>query len=419
MNSQLTAEQTKQGAEAGKLVGKAVTKLLLQNPFYGFLTCSLDLVQDFGIDTACTDGKQIKYNPAFFLGLDPELPVKGGQKEIQGIMAHEVLHVAYKHHTRRGERDADLWNQACDHVINHELIDAGFTLPDWGLHEARFKGMSEEQVYTILAKEQPPKQNGGGGNGSQGQNGQKGQPSKKAANMGGVQDCPNPNDPNAPASQADKTEAEQDINRKVAQAAQQAKNRGTVPGFAKRLIEELYKPVINWREVLAEFVSRAFVQDYTMRRPNTAYLSQGFYLPSLHRENTAELAILIDTSGSIGQKELNVFASELIDICEVAKPERVTVVYVDSQVNHVDVFEQGEDIKLAPHGGGGTDFKPGFRKLDEMGAQPACAIYFTDGWCDSYPPEPEYPVLWGCTDAGRLGNPPFGQGLYADLNQAV
>jgi predicted metal-dependent peptidase len=67
--------------------------------------------------------------------------------ELAGVLAHEVMHPALQHHTRRGDRDQKRWNMACDYAINPLLLDAGLTLPKDVLIEYRFCGMSAERIY--------------------------------------------------------------------------------------------------------------------------------------------------------------------------------------------------------------------------------------------------------------------------------
>jgi len=117
--------------------------------------------------------------------------------------------------------------------------------------------------------------------------------------------------------------------------------------------------------------------------------------------------VAVDTSGSISDSEVNSFASEISAI--LADFDTTThVVYCDTGVASVEQFQQSDlPLKLHPKGGGGTDFKPPFRWVNKKGIQPSCLIYFTDLLCSSYPPEPDYPVLWVDT-AGRR-TPPFGE----------
>ena len=107
----------------------------------------------------------------------------------------------------------------------------------------------------------------------------------------------------------------------------------------------------------------------------------------------------VDTSGSIGTKELEQFAGEISAICEEVQPETIHVVYCDAAVQDVQEFGPSDPLELEPKGGGGTDFRPVFEWVDNKDITPACLIYLTDLDCSSYPDPPAYPVLWA-TDSG-------------------
>jgi len=70
--------------------------------------------------------------------------------------------------------------------------------------------------------------------------------------------------------------------------------------------------------------------------------------------------------------------------------------YVDTQVRRVDYFTQEDlPLKIETTGGGGTDFRPGFKKVEELGIDPVGLIYFTDMECNRFPETvPDYPVIW-------------------------
>jgi predicted metal-dependent peptidase len=86
-----------------------------------------------------TDGRRIVYNPAFVESLAP--------KELEAVLAHEVMHCALGHHCRRGERDPRLWNEAADFAINPLLMANGFTLPEDALLDPAFDNLSAEEIY--------------------------------------------------------------------------------------------------------------------------------------------------------------------------------------------------------------------------------------------------------------------------------
>jgi hypothetical protein len=121
-----------------------------------------------------TDGSRIVYNRAFVDQLKPA--------ELEGTLAHEVLHCALGHQCPRGEREPELWNQAADFAINPILIGNGFTLPAGALLDPAFNNLSAEEIYARLLQRGTgtkiaPKQGqqqapGAGGNGSSSQGGQ-------------------------------------------------------------------------------------------------------------------------------------------------------------------------------------------------------------------------------------------------------
>ena len=124
-------------------------------------------------------------------------------------------------------------------------------------------------------------------------------------------------------------------------------------------------------------------------------MQSGLYLPGLHGAEIPEIAIAIDTSGSVDNEALSQFASELSDIL-ASYPMNITVIYCDSDIQGVDHFGRDDlPIELAPCGFGGTDFRPPFEWIEnEMPIQQKALVYFTDLECDRFPEEPDYPVLW-------------------------
>lgn len=131
-------------------VVKARTALILAHAFFGSLAMRLIPVERSDVETMATDGKFLFYSRKFLDAITASVTTF--------VVAHEVLHCALGHHCRRGNRDHKLWNIACDYVVNWLLKEAGFTLPDWVLVDARFAGMKAEQVYEILRKEQQAQQ---------------------------------------------------------------------------------------------------------------------------------------------------------------------------------------------------------------------------------------------------------------------
>ena len=127
-------------------IQKARTTLLLDHPFFGTLLFRLGAKACSSIATMATDGKSLFYNTEFVDTLNAA--------ELAGVLAHEVMHPALQHHTRRDDRDQARWNMACDFAINPILLDAGLTLPKDVLIDNRFRGMSAERIYNLIEEDE-------------------------------------------------------------------------------------------------------------------------------------------------------------------------------------------------------------------------------------------------------------------------
>ena len=376
---------------------KARTRLILSQPFFGSLALRMALIEQPDIDTMATDGKAVFYNPAFVDGLSMD--------ELVGVFAHEVMHPACNHHTRRGERDPERWNAAADYAINPILIESGFTLPADALIDPSHAGQSAEAIYNRLP---PPSEGGGANAGNQSGNGDGSSlQAPDPGRCGGVIDAPG-------KSQTDNAQAEAEWRQALAQAATLAKNAGKMPGDLERLVEETLNPKADWRDLLRRFVEMSAKQEYRWTPPNRRFVHQGLYLPSCRSEQMPPIVVAIDTSGSVSQNDVNQFAAELTDIFMSCAPEEIHVVYCDSRIRNVESFTpQDLPLALRPRGGGGTDFAPPFEWVEDANINPACIVYMTDLIGHSYPNEPDCPTLWVTTSSGDtldLGyHPPFGE----------
>jgi len=189
----------------GLRIQKARTTLLLDHPFFGTLLFRLGGRPSSSIATMATDGVSLLYNPEFVETLNAA--------ELAGVLAHEVMHPALQHHTRRGDRDPARWNIACDYAINPMLLDAGLTLPKDVLIDNRFRGMSAERIYNLI--EEDEKQEGDSGQSeSQAENGSSAPKDDSAQNdeagsepqapltpggVGQVLDAPEPEEQSSPS----------------------------------------------------------------------------------------------------------------------------------------------------------------------------------------------------------------------------
>jgi predicted metal-dependent peptidase len=211
-------------------LNKARVQMVLDHPFFASLALRLKLIEDRSIETAFTDGVVIGFNPQFIGRLSVE--------ETKWLVAHEVMHLACIHHTRRGKRDPGKWNIACDHAINGILNEAGFKTPAGVFLDYRYSGLSAEAVYDRLPEE------------SEGED-------KAPPGPGQVRDAP-----------VDIKQAQAQWQVNLAQAAQQAKAAGSLPESLARLVEKVLHPKVDWRVLLRHFVEQAAKNDYCWLPPS-------------------------------------------------------------------------------------------------------------------------------------------------------
>lgn len=359
---------------------KAKIQLILDYPFYASLVLSMQFIEDNSIPTACTDGKCIKYNSKFMESL--------GINEVIGVLVHEVMHVVNLHHLRRGSRDPKKFNVAADYAINWIINQSNIVLPKDALLDSKYANKSAEEIYSSIPDDEF-------------------QSTLKSLGISGkgVPSTGEFEDSNV-TTESELQEETQRVKMMISSAAHTAKQSGKLPAGLDRLIEDLIVPKVNWREVLARFITEKTTEDYTWTKPNRRYAS--VYLPSLENTDTiSRIVLIVDTSGSINSKELNEFASEIDSIKSMVSKE-VLVIYVDSKVNAVESFEPDDELKINPKGGGGTSFRPGFKYIEEQDIEANCVIYFTDGYCDDYPTEPSVDVLWAVYNNKNF-KPKFGE----------
>lgn len=428
---------------------KARMELVLDHPFFANLALRLEFREDHTCRTAWADGQTLGYNPIYIDALPLE--------KVKGLQCHEVLHLACCHHTRRGLRDIKLWNTACDYAINPVLLEAGIVLPTGYLDDPKHHGKSAEAIYSSLKNHNEELKGGadggaeqgaitgddieGGGDGdaqsesegeksAQGSDGEAPEETGDGAGAGDDGDeerkqSDDSNDPgmtgevrdapsNGGGTDSDSKQVQEDAWRSaLTQAIHKSLQFGDLPGNMERLFNDIMSPTLNWQELLRQFMADAAKNDFSWVRPNRRYLHSGLYLPGMHSEELPEVAIAVDVSGSITQRELDAFAAELSDILEEFDTT-ITAITCDTKISEeIRLSKWDLPLELAATGGGGTDFRPPFVRLEEKGIVPACLIYLTDMQCNLFPEDPGYPVLWVSTTP-QYNTPPFGEVLVLE-----
>lgn len=357
---------------------RARTNLLVSNGFFGFLAMHLKLVEATEvhgqkIDTMAVDGVSMFYNPTWTLKLD--------ERECEGVVAHEVMHCAFKHFTRRGSRDPMIWNIAGDHVINNDLTEAGFKLPKPNCCDPKYKGMSTEEVYDDLMKDATKItiQISGGSGGEGGMD---------PGQCGGVLDAP------GDANKQDAVNQTWEASVRAAVQVAAGQNAGQIPGSLRSLIADLNRPKVSWREKTRRFVDQSMIKDFSWSRINRRSASIGCLMPGLISDRLHKLVFFVDISGSVSHDMAREMVSECAGALDEGVADQMVVAYADTMVQHVDEFQQGDIVTCGHHYGGGTAFSNSFKWLAENHPDASCVIYLTDLQVNDFGDEPDCPVMW-------------------------
>jgi len=383
---------------------KAKCKLVLDHPFLSVLALHMieknmdmgnPVIQQLAMPTCGVDGQNLYVNPDWVKSLSDD--------ERLGLLAHEVMHVALGHvwPWRRQWRDKHKWNVAGDYVINDILmndntIKGGFKLPNGGLHNQKYSGMSTEEVYNALDDKtcpKPPWQDlleavGDASSGS----GQK-------------------------KTEAEMRALERDMKDLLAQAVQVAKMRGKLPAGMERLVDDLLNPKIPWYQLLELYINEILRDDYDESHHDRRYVQQGFYLPDLYNEG-AKVVIAVDTSGSIGGEEIKAFVSETVGILRSRCVTEARIIACDAKITLDETLHQWDEVPTDFPGGGGTDFTPVFKRIEKGYQKPSCLIYLTDTF-GAFPEEPpDYPVIWATMTDEKQAKVPWGLRIVFDMEDS-
>jgi predicted metal-dependent peptidase len=352
--------------------------MLPDTVFYTTILFSLKQEWNNKVSTAGIDGTSLLINPDFFLTLN--------KKERVGLLAHEVMHVALNHITRKGKRDPKIYNMAGDYVIN--LLLKNYTLPNGGLYDTKFTGMSTEQVYDYLIKHS----------------------NEIPDNV--------EFDIIYPSKEDIKNIEEKIVNtvlKAVTQTQIHTKGYSNIPSDSLVILDKTINPKLPWNVILQNYMQQFNKENYSMSRPNRRYAPE-FYLPQLKGEALCNLTIFVDSSGSVLPKEFSYFISEIDMIKQYLKPGKITVIDFDTKIRNTQKIEYGFDINdLKFTGRGGTSIEPVFKWINDN--NPDLVLIFTDGDFDmsNLLNDNLSPIIW-LIHNNKYFKSPIGEIIHYDIN---
>ena len=338
--------------------------LLLRHPFFGNMATRLKIQEaEEWCNTAATDGRAIYFNRKFFEPLSV--------KQVEFVIAHEIMHNVFDHMSRREGRDAKIFNIAADYCANGQLVRdhiGDHNLPGITIfHDPKYYGMGAEEIYDKIFDEMDEQELDALGQllddhvdwgDSDGKNGQ-------------------------PKFTKEELKQIRDEMREATMQAAQAAGAGNVPASIQRMIKELTEPKMNWREILRQQIQSTIKNDYSFMRPNRKGWHMSAILPGTNYEETIDICIAIDMSGSIGDEQAKDFLAEIKGIMQEYKDFKIKVWCFDTQVYNeqdFDGYNMDEFDEYEPMGGGGTDFDVNYEYMKQNDIQPKKFIMFTDGY---------------------------------------
>jgi predicted metal-dependent peptidase len=417
MTSVMKAEKTKKvaptkeysTAEKSKIVEKLVTArigLLLRHPFFGNLATRMKLVDASDwCPTLATDGRNFYYNNEFVDKLKP--------KEAEFGFAHEVLHNVFDHMGRRDSRDPQLSNIAADYAVNQILKDERIgEVPNFIkiFQDNKYRGWSYEQIYqdlydnaekidlSELGELLDEHLDGEGDQDGDGDDGEEGSGKGKR-----------------PKLTAEERKQIRDEIKEAMVAAAQSAGAGRIPEGVSRLIKNFTEPKMDWRQLLRMNIQSILRNNFSFSRPNRKSQHSGAILPGMTNDETVDVSIAIDMSGSISDKQARDFLSEVKGIMDEYVDFKLDIWCFDTEVYNYAQFtgDTASDImSYKIKGGGGTDFMANWEFMKDSQIEPKKFIMFTDGYpCGDWGDQDYCDTLFIIHGNDSI-IPPFGQVAY-------
>ncbi|MDT8338938.1 MAG: VWA-like domain-containing protein [Sulfurimonas sp.] len=359
-------------------ISQAKSKLLLNHPFFGAVAAKLELVQNDDIQSFKSNGIKLEYNSDFLQKLEPA--------QMEFVFANGAMHASLEHEARKNGRSGWLWQLSTDYAINDMLVQNGLERPDEAHYSKRFSGMYAEEIYAELKEDIL-----------------RDELEYEADDINDMQDS------NKEQNEQNSPQNEDILNEQLFEEFAKAKledemKSGEAPLSIGRFFKISAEGKIDWRNELRAALDRHHKDDYTLLPPSKKFLYAGIYLPSCISKRF-QLVVAVDSSGSVDEKLLSEFLSELNFLMLTIPNFQIDMFVCDDKIRTHKTFWGGDILEVELKGGGGTDFRPVFEFVDRELLYVKLLLYFSD--LDGIFPhdEPNYEVKW---IAPKEQNVPFG-----------
>lgn len=394
--------------------------LLLKTPFFGNMATRMKIINaDDWCQTAATDGRNFFYNTKFVEKLST--------KKLEFLFAHEIGHCVFDHFGRAGSRNRQLCNISQDYAINQILKDEkiGEVIDEVPIClDDQYRGLAWEEIYDKLYEKADIREisldelmeelgetldEHINGDGAQTKDGKDKEQDKDTRGKAPV------------LTKEEKQKIKDEIKEAMIQSAAAA-GAGKTPAAIQRLIKDLTEAKMNWREILRMNIQSIIKNDYSFTTPSRKGWHTGAILPGVKNDETIDIAISVDMSGSIGMDDAKVFFSEIKGIMDQYEDFNIKVWCFDTQVYNYAEFSQDnveELLDYEPKGGGGTEFEVNWNFMKEEGIEPKKFVMFTDGYPWGSWGDENYCDTLFIVKGNERAEAPFGQTVIYEKDAAL
>ena len=394
--------------------------LLLKTPFFGNMATRMKIINaDEWCQTAATDGRNFYYNTEFVKKLST--------KKLEFLFAHEIGHCVFDHFGRAGSRNRQLCNISQDYAINQILADEkiGDVIDEVPIClDSQYRGLAWEEIYDKLYEKADIREisldelmkelgetldehiNGDGAQSKDGKDKEQDGDTRGKAPV---------------LTKEEKQKIKDEIKEAMIQSAAAA-GAGKTPGAIQRLIKDLTEAKMNWREILRMNIQSIIKNDYSFTIPSRKGWHTGAILPGVKNDETIDIAIAVDMSGSIGMDDAKVFFSEIKGIMDQYADFSIKVWCFDTDIYNYAEFTQDnveELLDYEPKGGGGTEFVVNWTFMKENAIEPKKFVMFTDGYPWGSWGDENYCDTLFIVKGNERAEAPFGQTVIYEKDAAL
>lgn len=389
---------------AKQKVDYAIRQVVVHHDFFGPAVMAMPWQECDHIPTACTNGTIVRYNPEFIDTLSKTQTI--------GLVIHELMHPMLNHLERlmtQFKTDSRNANIAADYEINNFITsynrDVSIPIvlpPDGCINVDKWGDLCAEVIYKRILEEQPEDDEDGEGGGGYG--GSEDSDGDGSSNGDGGSDSENNRPDNGDASSAGEFELPSDPQQAKENAdkwreilgscIQTAKLRGKSGSDFLRKLEGMFESPISLEDLLSKYITEFCIGDASTRPDRKFLAMHDICISGIEDEKHGTLVFVRDTSGSIDDDTLRSITSVIQHASNDLDFERIAVIDADARVCDVKYYDPQDTISLEHKGGGGTDFVPALKYVEDEIEEARVVIYLTDGYGRFPNHEPSTPTLW-------------------------